>query len=170
MTPHVVVRPAEPADVPELARVHVQTWRETYRGVMPDEVLDDPGAVGRREQFWTAVLTDDRYRDRRTAVAEQDGAVVGLALAGPPLDDDATWSAHLYVLYTLASVHGSGAGAALLAAVLDPEESVALWVADPNPRAQAFYRKHGFAPDGTSKLDHGVHEIRMVRAAAPSDA
>jgi hypothetical protein len=40
----------------------------------------------------------------------------------------------------------AGAGPALLAAVLNPEESVALWVADPNPRAQAFYRKHGFVP------------------------
>jgi predicted GNAT family N-acyltransferase len=38
-----------------------------------------------------------------------------------------------------------------------------LWVADPNPRAQAFYRKQGFVPDGTSKVEDGVREIRMVR-------
>ena len=42
-------------------------------------------------------------------------------------------------------------------------ESAALWVADPNPRAQAFYRKHGFVPDGTMQVDDGVREIRMVR-------
>jgi ribosomal protein S18 acetylase RimI-like enzyme len=169
MSAPVVVRPAAPADAPELARVHVETWRETYRGVMADEVLDDPGAVERREQFWTAVLTGEGYRDRRAAVAEQGGAVVGLALSGPPLDDP-TWTAQLYVLYTLASVHGSGAGAALLAAVLDPQDVVGLWVADPNPRAQAFYRTHGFAPDGTSQVDHGVHEIRMVRGPAAGPA
>ena len=39
----------------------------------------------------------------------------------------------------------------------------ALWVADPNPRAQAFYRKHGFAADGTARSEDGVREIRMVR-------
>ena len=27
---------------------------------------------------------------------------------------------------------------------------VALWVADPNPRAQAFYRRQGFVADGTA--------------------
>jgi len=52
---------------------------------------------------------------------------------------------------------------ALLKAILDPEESVSLWVADPNPRAQAFYRKHGFIADGASQVDGGVREIRMVR-------
>jgi predicted GNAT family N-acyltransferase len=38
-----------------------------------------------------------------------------------------------------------------------------LWSADPNPRAQAFYRKHGFAPDGTVQADDGLREIRMTR-------
>jgi hypothetical protein len=39
----------------------------------------------------------------------------------------------LYVLYVLASDHGTGAGRALMDAVIDPPESVVLWVADPNP-------------------------------------
>ncbi|MDX5460823.1 MULTISPECIES: GNAT family N-acetyltransferase [Micromonospora] len=39
----------------------------------------------------------------------------------------------------------------------------ALWVADPNPRAQAFYRRHGFVADGTIQVQDGVREIRMVR-------
>jgi hypothetical protein len=48
-------------------------------------------------------------------------------------------------------------------ALIDPAESAALWVADPNPRAQAFYRKHGFVADGTAQVEDGVREIRMVR-------
>ena len=48
-------------------------------------------------------------------------------------------------------------------AVVDPAESVALWVVDPNPRAHAFYRKHGFVADGTAQFEDGVREIRMVR-------
>jgi hypothetical protein len=46
-----------------------------------------------------------------------------------------------------------------------PAEPAALWVADPNPRAQAFYRKHGFAADGTARSEDGVQEIRMARDA-----
>jgi predicted GNAT family N-acyltransferase len=67
------------------------------------------------------------------------------------------------VLNVYAADHGTGAGPALLEAVVDPEESVALWVADPNPRAQAFYRKHGFAADGSPQVEGGMREIRMVR-------
>jgi GNAT superfamily N-acetyltransferase len=79
------------------------------------------------------------------------------------LDAAAAWARQLYVLYVVAADHGTGAGLALLAAVLDPEEPVALWVADPNPRAQAFYRKHGFVADGAAQVEGGLREIRMVR-------
>jgi predicted GNAT family N-acyltransferase len=79
------------------------------------------------------------------------------------LDAGAAWRRQLYVLYVYAADHGTGAGPALLAAVVVPEESAALWVADPNPRAQAFYRKHGFVADGAAQVEDGVREIRMVR-------
>jgi len=159
----LTVRPARVEDVAQMARVIVRCWQETYRGLMPDAVLDDPGFVAARERFWTVALTDERYRENRAAVAERDGDLVGVAMSGPPRDSGPAWVRQLYVLYVYAADHGTGAGPALLDAVVDPEESVALWVADPNPRAQAFYRKHGFVPDGTAQVEHGVHEIRMVR-------
>ncbi len=146
-----------------MARVNVQCWQETYRGLMSDAVLDDPGRPAARERFWTAALTDERYRDDRVAVADRDGQLVGIAMSGPPFDAGAACARQLYVLYVYAADHGTGAGPVLLEAVLDPAESAALWVADPNPRAQAFYRKRGFVADGTTQVEDGVREIRMVR-------
>jgi len=146
-----------------MAHVNVRCWQETYRGLMSDAVLDDPGFLAARERFWSAALTDGRYRENRVAVAERDGELVGIAMSGPPLDAAAAWGRQLYVLYVYAAHHGTGVGPALLEAVVDPEESVALWVADPNPRAHAFYRKHGFVADGTAQVEDGVPEIRMVR-------
>jgi ribosomal protein S18 acetylase RimI-like enzyme len=157
------VRPARIDDAGQMARVNVRCWQETYRGIVPDALLDDPGFLTARQRFWTAALTDERYRQNRVAVAERDGEMIGIAMSGPPRDAGAAWARQLYVLYVHAADHGAGAGPALLAAVVDPEESVALWVADPNPRAQAFYRKHGFAADGTVQVEAGVREIRMVR-------
>ena len=46
-----------------MARVNVRCWQETYRGLMSDAVLDDPGFPAARERFWTAALTDERYRE-----------------------------------------------------------------------------------------------------------
>ena len=166
MRPPVTVRRARPEDATEMARVIVRSWRETYRGVVPDHVLDDPGFESARERFWTAALTDERYRRNRIAVAERGRELIGVAMSGPVDDPALEWDHHLYVLYVVAEEHGSGAGLALLDAVVRPDEDVALWVADPNPRAQAFYRKHGFVADGTVQVEDGVRDIRMLRLSA----
>ena len=157
------VRAARVDDAAEMARVNVQSWRETYRGLMADDVLDDPELPRVRERFWSAILTDERYRANRVVVAERGGDVIGIAMAAPTEGDDARWAMRLYVLYVVAAEHGSGAGGALLDAVIDPHDSALLWVADPNPRAHAFYRKHGFVADGEASVEEGVRAIRMVR-------
>jgi GNAT superfamily N-acetyltransferase len=108
-------------------------------------------------------LCRERYSQNRVAVAERDGALIGIAMSGPPEDVTAAWARQLYVLYVYAAGHGTGVGRALLEAVLDPAEAAALGVADPNPRAQAFYREHGFVADGTTQVEDGMREIRMVR-------
>jgi GNAT superfamily N-acetyltransferase len=159
----LIVRPARVQDIAQMARVHVRCWQEAYRGLMSDAVLDDPGLPAARERMWTACLTDERYRWSRVAVAERGDQLVGIAMSGPPEDVTALWTRQLYVIYVYAADYGTGAGQALLEAVIAPAESAALWVADPNPRAQAFYRKHGFVPDGTAQVEDGVREIRMVR-------
>lgn len=161
----VLVRRASSEDGRAIARVHVQSWRETYRGVMSDAMLDDPALLGERERFWTAALTDPQYARNRTAIAEFDGALVGVAMAGPVLDAGTGVAEQLYLLYALSEVHGRGVGAALLEAVLEPNASTGLWVTDPNPRAQAFYRRHGFIA-GDAKTVGGVREVRMTRQPA----
>ena len=159
----LIIRLARVREFRQMARVHVRCWQETYRGLMPDAVPGDAGLPGGREWMWTDVLTGGRYRQNRVAVAGRDDELAGIAMSGPPGDAAAAWTRQLYVLYVDAAGHGTGAGEALLEAVIDPAEPAAQWVADPNPRAQAFYRKHGFAADGSARSGDGVREIRMVR-------
>ncbi len=159
----VVVRAPEPEDAPGMARVHVESWQQTYRGLVADAILDDPGFLTRRVAFWEAAISDPRWDTHRSAVATRDDEVIGIALSGPPLGDAGRWERQLYVLYVLAHAHGSGAGALLLDAVTEADVPTMLWVADPNPRAQAFYRKSGFAFDGGRQVEDGLVELRMVR-------
>src|SRR5262249_15959674 len=144
----------------------VQCWQETYRGLMPDAVLDDPGLPAARERMWTAALTEERYRQNRVAVAERGEELAGIAMSGPPEDTEEAWAIQLFLLCVRGADHGTGAGRALLEAVVGPEESAVLWVAAPSPRAQAFYCKHGFAADGTVQVHEGIPTIRMVRPGA----
>jgi GNAT superfamily N-acetyltransferase len=151
-----------------MAKVHVDTWRETYRGIVDDSVLDDPALLSWRETFWTAALTDERYSQNVAAVATLDGAVVGIAMSGPSLDALVV-PQQLHVLYVYAAFLGRGIGDALLDAVVDPSAGAVLWVADPNPRAQAFYRRHGFAADGRFRIGDHVREVRMTLMQRYSD-
>lgn len=154
-------------DVDAMARVHVDGWRETYAGRLPNSAFD-ADALERRRQMWTSILTSAPRPTRRVAVATSNGHIVGLALADEPRDaaDRAAGVAQeLYVLYLLRAHHGSGLGQRMLDAVLD-NRSATLWVAKDNPRARAFYRRNGFALDGTEKPDDDVPsfiECRMVR-------
>ena len=54
------------------------------------------------------------------------------------------------------------------------ESPAYLWVAEGNPRALAFYLKHGFRPDGKrGQLPpewESLPEFRMVRAIMPGPA
>lgn len=125
----IVVRAATAADAPGMARVHVRSWQETYRGLVADEVLDRSDAVERRERLWTRVVTEGADDTTAVAVAERNGEIIGIASAGHPGDDDATWPVELFVLYLLAEFHGSGAGTRLLDAVIG-DRPAALWVSD----------------------------------------
>jgi ribosomal protein S18 acetylase RimI-like enzyme len=100
---------------------------------------------------------------RQIVVAEFGESVVGVASWG--LSDVTDVPAlELMSLYVHATQRGTGLAARLLyrAAGREPAH---LWVFRDNPRAQAFYRKHGFRGDGSQKADPdtGLPETRYVR-------
>jgi L-amino acid N-acyltransferase YncA len=152
------IRPARPDDADGMAHVHVQGWRETYTGIMPDKVLANLSEE-RRAVWWRHVIENEPTT--RCAVAEKDGEVVGFASAGPARDDDAERDLELFTIYTLSSMYGTGVGQALLDTVLGEEPAI-VWIAEQNERAQAFYRKNKFELDGATKFD-GISEVRMLR-------
>lgn len=160
------LREPELRDAPELADLHVATWRETYGRLLPEEFFDEAHLEGRRS-MWDRLLGEPR-EGWRTRVAERDGRLIGFAMAGPSTAPEGVApprARQLYMLYVTASDHGGGAGQALFDAVLGEEPAV-LWVAKENPRAIAFYRRNGFAFDGVEETYPDVPQIvdaRMVR-------
>ena len=147
------------SEAADLAQVHVESWRETYAHHLPTSHFTAE-AVAHRTLMWTEVLASSGGPDRRIAVAEKGKVIIGLAGAGVPLSGGPRpWQ--LYSLYLLAEFHGSGAGQALLDAVVGTDPAF-LWVARRNPRAQSFYRRNGFRPDGATRVQD-LPVLRLVR-------
>jgi GNAT superfamily N-acetyltransferase len=159
-----VVRAPVAADADDVARVHVQGWREAYADLVPESFYGE-AALLQRQAMWRSLLDKPLPIGRRVSVAEVNGQIVGFALAGDAQDNEPACALQLFALYITRRHYGSGVGQALLDAVLGTEPAQ-LWVAEDNPRARAFYRRNGFEPDGARKLDADVDnliEIRLVR-------
>lgn len=157
--------PPAPELAEDLARVHAQCWHETYRGMLTDEVLDAVTPESRVAK-WRELAVDPEARER-TRVALWQGPtgaeqVVGFVTVGPARHDEVPVDHELWAVYVVAAHHGTGLGAAMVDATLG-DRAAYLWVLTANTRAQAFYRKLGFKPDGGEQLYKGTPEIRMAR-------
>ena len=56
MRESISIRRAHPGDAPAIARVRIDSWRTTYRGIMPDVYLDGM-QVEASTALWDRVLT-----------------------------------------------------------------------------------------------------------------
>jgi len=157
----VTVRRATVGDARGIARVHVRSWREAYVHVFSPHLLESLD-VDTRAARWKHIIGGGV----EVWVAESGGKVVGWASAGQARDQAGPAPVELMGIYVLRDHYGSGAGQRLLDAALG-DSAAYLWVLADNPRAQAFYRRNGFAPDGAAKVDtfggEPAHEVRMVR-------
>lgn len=143
--------------------VHFQSWRETYRGLMDDRILDGQSLV-----LCQAIA--EKYPQNTLVALDQDGAVVGFTCYCPYAISDTAPSAYgeLSALYVLRKYQGLGLGRRLLEASLArmPRPDVMLYVLEGNDHAVAFYRHVGFRFTGQVKVErvHGaeMRELEMV--------
>ncbi|HKC19862.1 MAG TPA: GNAT family N-acetyltransferase [Candidatus Dormibacteraeota bacterium] len=139
-----VVRPAEIGDAAAIARVHVETWRTAYRGLLPDDFLASLDQAG-YEKRWARTLKDGAGR---VYVAEDGGRVVGFASGGPERAGEDGFAGELYAIYVLAEAQGHGHGRRLVRGVAQGLRDVKLadmivWVLRDNRAARHFYERLG---------------------------
>ncbi len=148
-----MIRPAAPADVESIARVHVQAWYESYTGLIPPEAFD-ARSLDRRIPQWRAALSDP---DRSTLVCEMDGAVIGFISGGPVKWTALSTSSEVSSLYLLDAFKRRGIGRAVFGqfmALLAKRgfTSCGLWTLTANVAARRFYEAMG-GRAGDTRID-----------------
>jgi GNAT superfamily N-acetyltransferase len=135
--------------------VHIRAWQSAYRGLLPDEHLDNLSVQERAARFRRRSDAPDAPS---TIVAIEDGAITGFATVGPSRDADARACGELYALYVDPASSGRGLGRLLLSRALARlrergcREAI-LWVLVGNEPAQRFYRADGWALDGAQRWE-----------------
>lgn len=162
------VRKARSADAPALARVNVEAWRSAYRGIVPDEFLDQMD-VARREQGWARWVALPEPDAVYVATDGDSGRLVAYAGVGAAREakdhHPELPTGELAAIYADPMVWGTGAGHTVHEAAVAGMASfgfrhAVLWVFVDNAVARDFYKRHGWTCDD-------VHEEFEVGGQRP---
>jgi ribosomal protein S18 acetylase RimI-like enzyme len=155
----VRLREARRGEELAVAEVHIRSWREAYRELMPAAFLAelDPSERAQRYTF------EGGAEAPATVVAVEAGSVLGFVTYGGSRDADAQGLGEIYALYVDPGRHRGGLGRTLMeaarAALRARGFTVAiLWVLDGNDRAARFYEREGWSTDG-ARREENVYDI-----------
>jgi ribosomal protein S18 acetylase RimI-like enzyme len=189
----VRVREARRGDELAVAEVHIRSWQEAYRGLMPAEFLAalDPRERATRYTFeggteapttLVAVVANDSdfaegpggdpsltnsVEVRSGSPPGSSDVIAGFVTFGGSRDADASGLGEVYALYVDPDRYEGGLGRLLMAearAALREHgfTEALLWVLDGNHRAQRFYEREGWSPDGSCREENPYDIVSHV--------
>jgi GNAT superfamily N-acetyltransferase len=166
--PAIRLRDARRGDELAVAEVHVRSWQEAYRGLMPDDYLDALDPRDRAARY-TFEASDPAAPRTVLAVADEAGVevVLGFTTFCPSRDEDAAGLGEVVALYVDPDRHLGGAGRLLMVEARRRLREAGfaeaiLWVLDGNERAARFYEREGWVADGAHRLEHPYGVVSNV--------
>lgn len=167
------IRKAVFADIKGIAKVHVDSWRTTYKNIISDEFLNNLSYVN-REKLWTSNMSN-----MNVYVAESpEGEIVGFSTGGKERSGNYTGiDGELYAIYILKEFQGQGVGKLLVKPVIDELlstniNSMLVLVLEKNNSCQ-FYEALGgkrldclevvIAGDKQNEIVYGWNDIRAIQ-------
>lgn len=172
-TPQTFLRTANPDDVDRITDLHTLARTAYYQaGGVSDVELTSPDARSSRRESWMRAVQSS---DRTVLCAEREDELVGILAMGPPYeaDVDTTTAGQLYQIHVRPGIWGQGIGSSLHAAFVQflRDASLATGILEAwerNSRAQAFYARHGWKPDGHHRPGPGdANYVRMRLSLDP---
>jgi L-amino acid N-acyltransferase YncA len=154
----VTVRRAQIQDTDAISRIHVDTWKSTYKGIVPYKFLDTM-SYGRSKEMWDGRLIDDEDPTAVFVAEAETGTVVGFVSCGPARGPKQGYDGELYAIYVAPRMQKMGVGRMLLLAAIRElrfrgYESMIAWVLGENP-FRRFYESLGGEPVLKKQIEIG---------------
>jgi ribosomal protein S18 acetylase RimI-like enzyme len=166
------IRKATPLDAPDIARVHVTSWQETYCGIISQPYLDSLDVASRTENWKSWLDQSASY----VYVTELDGHLCGFIGGGASREPIEDFDAEIYAIYLLNAAKGKGIGRLLIRRLAETLRANAftkamLWVLADNP-SRGFYQHLGgkevaqkqinIADADLQEIAYGWHDLRTL--------
>ncbi|MEX0921299.1 MAG: GNAT family N-acetyltransferase [Rhodovibrionaceae bacterium] len=150
MTAGCRLREATPLDAEGIARVHIETWRATYPGLLPDRYLAQ-FSLRARSKSWRESIGRKSAGTVLVLEAPQR-EIVGFGSCGPSRVPQPPFQGEVYTLYLTPDWQNQGLGRRLLGGLFEElaaagMTSAFLWVLAANP-TRFFYERMGGQPVG----------------------
>jgi len=144
--PGIVIRRAAPRDAEAIARVRIDGWRTSYRGLIPAAYLDGMH-VDASTALWDKVLAAGP-NPASVFVASHGDEVIGFAAGSLLAEPKFGLNTELTAVYLRREFQRVGLGRRLIAAVVDAQRALGaagmiVWVIAANKPARAFYEALG---------------------------
>ena len=159
-------RKATPADVQQIALLHAESWRNSYRGMLSDEFLDRE-VVENRLEVWRSRL-DSPVEGQFVLVAEENQKLCGFVCVFGNYDEN--FGALLDNLHIRLDKQRRGLGKELMYRTASwmeetyPQSGLYLWVFASNKPARRFYERLGAQMAGEKIEDEfGDKPVRALR-------
>lgn len=141
----IKIRLAVVDDCPGIARVQVDSFRDTFTSLLPDQYLEQ-FSYEEQEQDWRDLFAADSQQVLHVA-QDPAGVILAFGLGKPNSDEILGYDSELVTLHVRRTHQRRGLGRRLFAAVsreLASRDcnSLFLWVLDDNP-AHGFYQRLG---------------------------
>jgi GNAT superfamily N-acetyltransferase len=155
----MIIREITYNDVPAIAQIQVDTWRTTYKGIIPDEYLATL-SYEKRESGWYQIISSAPENGDFIYVAENElGEIIGFANGGLERTGDSIYKGELKAIYILENSQRKGIGCRLVQSVaLKMSQaninSMLVWVLADNPACR-FYEKLGGKQIYSKQLERG---------------
>ncbi len=140
------IRMARPTDAADIGHVYVESWRDTYAGILPDIGLLK---MSKTEQAasWTRQIKASNLRNPILVAADAMSNIYGFASAGPSRDRSLPFEGEVYTIYVAPGMTGQGIGSALLQSIFrlfskGGTNGIVIWALADNP-SRFFYEAMG---------------------------
>jgi GNAT superfamily N-acetyltransferase len=169
------IRPAEVSDAARIAAIKCRGWLATYRGLLPDTILDGLDESRLTNEFADGIQATagelGSPDERLFLVFDTGQDVCGYVIAGAYRETDLVDYGEVYALYVDPTLWGGGIGSTLLTAAerwLQAQgwTNAALWVLSANTGGVRFYEACRWRADGATQIRPvlDAEETRLVRA------
>ncbi|WP_248926194.1 GNAT family N-acetyltransferase [Paenibacillus hamazuiensis] len=159
------IREAAVADSEIIARVHVDSWRTTYAGILSEDYLANL-SVEKRKKSWDWTFRNLNKDENIFVCEDSSGQIVGFVNGGVERSGEYPYTGELYAIYLLKEYQGRGIGSQLFKIMAEwlhekGHLSMLLWVLEANKSA-GFYTRMGGQVVGDKMIKIGDDELKEL--------